>query len=66
MQCLEHYRGTKIIEELDGLKCQNEIINNLNDEEEYKEKLNDYLMNFEDNINNKRSRKSRKKKRKQK
>lgn len=62
LQCLEHYRGTKIIEELDGLKCHNEIINNLKDEAEYKKKLNDFLMNFENNINNKKARKSRKKK----
>ena len=62
MQCLEHYRGTKIINELDGLKCHNEFINNLNDEENYKQKLNDFLMKFEYYINSKKSRKPRKKK----
>ena len=62
LQCLEHYRGTKIINELDGLKCHNEFINNLKDEENYKQKLNDFLMKFEYYINSKKSRKPRKKK----
>ena len=60
LQCLKHYRGTEIIKELDGLKCINEIKAHYYNEKEYEEKLSFYLMNYENIINGKKSRKNRK------
>ena len=64
-QCLKHFRGEYYINELEGLKCFNDIKNDIikkypKDGEEYIEYLNYYINNFETIINNKRSRKSRK------
>jgi hypothetical protein len=66
-QCLQHFRGEIYINELDGLKCFNQVKNDIlnkyvEDGEEYIDSLCYYLNNFEEIINNKRARKSRKKK----
>ena len=64
-QCLQHFRGEYYLKELEGLKCFNDIKDDIlkqcdEDGEEYIESLDYYLKNFEEIINNKRPRKSRK------
>ena len=60
LQCLNHYRGTEKIDELNGVKCFDDYINNLNDEaDEYKKILDFYINNFEKIIMRKKSRKSK-------
>ena len=65
MQCLNHFSGANFINELKGLKCFNQIKTDIlqqykEDGEEYIKALDYYFNNFEEIINNKRSRKSRK------
>ena len=65
IQCLKHFRGEDKIDILDGLKCfediKNEIIECYEDDGlDYYYNLYYYLNNFEEIINNKKSRKSRK------
>ena len=59
IQCLEHYRGTKFYDELNGMRLFEEEESNKLDEEFYNH-LKYYLDNYEIIINNKKSRKSRK------
>ena len=64
-QCLRHFINQESINELEGMKCFNEIKNDLlekfpQDGEEYIDSLDIYLKNFEELINNKKSRKSKK------
>ena len=59
-QCLEHYRGTKFYNELNGIQLFEEEINNYTDIE-YIEILKYYFKNYENIVNNKKSRKSKKK-----
>jgi hypothetical protein len=58
-QCLKHFRGTQNIEELEGLKKFDKIKAQFSNDKQYEEKLSSYLMNYEDIINGKKSRKSR-------
>ena len=65
MQCLNHFSGANFINELKGLKCFNQIKTDIlqqykEDGEEYIKALYYKFNNFEEIINNKRSRKSRK------
>ena len=65
MECLDHFIGKIFIDELDGLKTFGEVkgsiaLNCEEDREKYIGKLEKYLSNFEENINNKKARKSRK------
>lgn len=60
LESLEHFRGTEFYEELSGLKGFNEIIEQYDDEPDYKICLVYYINKFEEIINNKRSRKPRK------
>ena len=66
IQCLKHFNGTEPNILLKGLKCfkdlKNDIINKYEEEEgnEYFNILEYYLLNFEDIMNNKRTRNSRK------
>lgn len=59
LDCLSHFRGTKIIEELKGLKLFSDYLNNHTDDKDYNRQLNYYLNNFETMIGNKRSRKTK-------
>ena len=61
LQCLKHIRESIFIEEIDGIKCFNQIKENLNEEKEYLDILNYYINNFEVIINNKKARKQKKK-----
>lgn len=65
IQCLNHFIGKERIYELEGLKCFNEIKDEIlkkytEDGQDYIESLEYYLQNYEDIIYKKRSRKSRK------
>ena len=62
LQCLKHFRGEEFIEEIKGLKCLKEIIQESNYEKEYIELLIYYFTNFEKIIYNKKARLSKKKK----
>ena len=59
MDCLEHFRGSKIINELKGLKGIESI---KSDDEEYLKQLRYYFNNYEKIIFNKRSRNRKNKK----
>jgi len=60
LQCVRHFIGEEFITELNGMKCFNDIKEQLKDEQHYDEMLQYYLMNFEEIINKKKSRKSKK------
>lgn len=60
IQCLEHYRGTKFYNELNGMRLLEEDESIKKDDEELYEYYKYYFNNYESIINNKRSRKSRK------
>ena len=60
LDCINHFRGSKNISCLEGLPNYNEICNNLNGDEDYKESFKCYIDNFENIIKNKKSRKSSK------
>ena len=65
IQCLKHFIGEKKIDLLDGLKCfediKNDIMENYEDDGlDYYNTLEYYLNNFEEIINNKKARKPRK------
>ena len=59
IQCLEHYRGTKFYDELNGMRLFEEEESNKLDQDLYHH-LKYYFDNYEIIINNKKSRKSRK------
>lgn len=65
LQCLKHFRGEYYIDELWGLKCFNQIKDEIkekypDDGEEYIQTLEYYLKNYENIIRKKRPRKPRK------
>jgi len=60
LDCIKHFRGSKNIYCLEGLPNYNEIAENLNGDEDYKESFKCYIDNFEIIIKNKKSRKSTK------
>ena len=60
LQCLEHYRGTKTIPELKGMKVFADDIKDGKIEENYIDNLEYYLNDYESIIQNKKSRKSKK------
>ena len=62
IQCLNHFRGTEIINELIGLKGIESIEENYADDEYYLKSLLFYISNFEEITINKRNRKKRVKK----
>ena len=64
LDCLSHFRGTKNFKELDGLKPFSDYLNKHRADEDYNKQLEYYLNNFEEKIDNKRSRKSKKDKNK--
>ena len=60
LDCINHFRGSKNIYCLEGLPNYNEICQNLNGDDDYKESFKCYIDNFENIIKNKKSRKSNK------
>ena len=62
LQCLKHFREEDVIEEIKGLKCLREIIQESDYEKEYIDLLIYYFTNFENIIYKKKARKSKKKK----
>jgi len=62
LDCLSHFRGTIKIKELEGLKCFSDYLKNHSDDKDYNMQLEYYLLNFEEKIDNKRSRNTKKKK----
>ena len=65
LQCLQHFRGSVTIEELNGLKRKDEALEKFKDDKNYVEYLENYFMNYEKKINKKRSRTSKKNKNKE-
>lgn len=66
--CLEHFSGNKVVEELEGMELFNEIseikseyLEKYEDGKEYIQQLEYYLKNFETIIKNKRARRERSK-----
>lgn len=57
LQCLEHYRGSKSFDELNGIICFDEVKKKINDEEDYIKILEKYVKNYEIILNKKKSRK---------
>ena len=62
LECLKHFRGENFIEEINGLKCLRQIIQESDYEKEYIDLLIYYFTNFENIIYKKKARKSKKKK----
>ena len=60
VDCLKHFNKTKEIKELDGMECIDDVLEEFNNEKEYKEILYYQLKNFDDIINSKSSRTSKK------
>ena len=61
LDCLNHYRGTYFIKELNGMKCFNEIQNEFDDDQEYKTILKYHINNFDKIIKEIKSRKTKQK-----
>lgn len=62
LECLEHFRGTKFIGQLEGMTNFNKYCENLEETPEYMKIFLDYVYNFEQKIQNKKSRNRPKKK----
>ena len=60
LDCIKHIREDKIENCLKGLQNLDEICQNLGGDDDYKESFKTYIVNFENIINNKKSRKLRK------
>ena len=56
IDCLKHFIGSKKIEELEGLKTFENVKEKYEDDEDYLKSLEYCIMNYEDIINNKRTR----------
>ena len=61
LDCLHHFNRTKDIKELDEMDCINDVLEEFNDDKEYKEILDVNIKNFDVILNRKRSRTSQKK-----
>ena len=59
LDSLQHFRGEKEIEELNGMTLFEDIKNNSNWENDYKDVLSNYINNYEDMIIKKRPRNRR-------
>ena len=59
--CLSHFRGSREIKELAGLKLFSEYISEQNEDEDYKNQLEYYINNLEEILKKKRSRKPKNK-----
>ena len=60
LQCLKHFRGSEIVEELKGLSGKDKALEEFQKDENYANTLDYYFMNYEQITNNKRSRTSKK------
>ena len=63
IECVQHFRGSINIKELNGMKCFNEVKEQFSDDNEYVEILSYYIMNYEKIINRKKGRGEKKQKR---
>ena len=61
LDCLNHFRGTDFIEELNGMKCFNEIQTEFDDDQDYKTILKYHINNFDKVLNIIKPRKPRRK-----
>ena len=61
-QCLSHFIGKEFIEELEGMKCFEDIKDTLGDDVEYINLVKYYLENFENIVKNKNPRRPKKSK----
>jgi hypothetical protein len=61
LDCIKHFRGSQLIEELEGLKGFDNVKSEIENEEDYLKTIEYYIMNYEDIIKNKRERKAKKK-----
>ena len=59
--CLKHFRGSQKVEELEGMKGFNDIKPKYIDDIDYLSCLESNIMNYEEIINNKKTRNSKKK-----
>lgn len=59
LECLEHFRGTKIINELEGLMTFDEFKEKYIEDADYLSTIEYTLMNYEEILNNKKIRKKR-------
>ena len=57
--CLKHFRGSQKVEELEGMKGFNDIKPKYKDDIDYLSCLESNIMNYEEKINNKKTRKSK-------
>ena len=57
LQCLKHFRKSENIKELDGFMEYDEVMKQFDKEKDYKECLEYYIINYEDIIKSKKSRK---------
>ena len=64
LDCLKHFNKAKQIKELDGMDNIDDVLEEFNDDKEYKNILYYNIQNFDVIINNKRSRNSKKKEKK--
>ena len=62
LDCLHHFNRTIDINELDGMDCIEDVLKEFNNETQYKELLQYYIINYENILNKKRSRTSKRKK----
>ena len=60
LECLNHLIGKKYIEELEGFPSLENICKRFNEDQEYLNLLNYYIINFEEIIMRKRTRSSKK------
>ena len=60
VECLNHFIGKEMIEELNGMKRVEEVLKQYDNEPDYKTCLKYYIENFEQIINNKKSRNKKK------
>ena len=57
--CIKHFRGSQIIEELEGMKGFDDIKSEIGNDEYYLKQVEYYIMNYEDIIRNKKERKKK-------
>ena len=60
--CLQHFNRAKDIKELDGMDCIDDVLEEFNNDKEYKSTLDYHIKNYEIILNRKKSRAPKKKK----
>jgi hypothetical protein len=61
IECLKHFRGSEIIEELNGLASLDDFLKKFKDDPEYQENVIYYIFHFEEVIGRKRNKKEKNK-----